>query len=385
MAGGKMAGVENVSELCSVCDREIKENTASIACALCLSWCHKGCTGLSRSEFNKHSSDWKRNHKHSWACEDCKVRKSAVGAPRRSINSNHRTNATSSSSSPHQTPATNTKHRTKSIAPTTKTMPTVAKWNSDDVTDKLTCNIPTILAKNQDQLTLKDAISAISQLYQVIVEQGNTMVSLLNEIITLKNNSDESRVSALEQETQNLREELASIKKATSKENAISTDHGNVDVINDSLRELNDRQQRQRNLMIFGIRESTPTHDQSKSQLDTLIVNDIIRIVHPDVSLDDIKVIRVGREDPDKHRPLKVIMKSAVDVTAIVRQAKEIKKVEDYRLISLSFDRTPKQVEEYRALRATLSTRLQNGERDLRIKYLNGCPRIIKTRISDLN
>lgn len=54
--------------------------------------------------------------------------------------------------------------------------------NNDIDTIKPTCSLTTILAKNQNQLTLKDGISAMSQLYQVIVEQGNAMVNLLNEM-----------------------------------------------------------------------------------------------------------------------------------------------------------------------------------------------------------
>lgn len=69
-----------------------------------------------------------------------------------------------------------------------------------------------MLAKSQSLLTLKVAITAISQLYQV----RNTMVNLLNDIKTLKNKPDESRHFAVELKTQNLRDEL---KKAILKRN----------------------------------------------------------------------------------------------------------------------------------------------------------------------
>lgn len=380
-----MADHDGHCEICSVCEREIKENTASIACALCLSWCHKGCTDLKRSEFNKHSADWKKNHKHSWACEDCKVRKSTVGAPKRfsNVNSSSSCSKTSTTDSKHGIP-TQRSMRNHSHDGTTNVQDQNSSYNVIDA-DNLTSNITTILSKNQNQLTLKDAIAAISQLHQVIVEQGNTMLNLLNEIKALKNKTDDNRIQALELETQNLRDELTSIKEANTQQTLRPADIGRVDVINDSVREINDRQQRQKNLMIFGVPESIPTPELTRAQLDNLTVTDIIKTAYPNSPTHDIRVIRVGRNNPDKPRPLKVIMKSASDVSTIIRHAKEIKKSEDYKLISINFDRTPKQIAEYRDLKATLRTRQKNGENDIKIKYLNGCPKIIKVKSNEEN
>ena len=74
-----------------------------------------------------------------------------------------------------------------------------------------------------------------------------------------------------------------------------------------------------------------------------------------------------------------MVLDSRNDVVSIVRHAKELKKHGSYRNISLSFDKTPQQVAEYKALRATLDKRLQNGEPNLKIKYINGFPKIVST------
>ena len=52
----KMADV-----VCPVCDREIKSNQHALECSVCVSWIHKGCSGISRTDFNKMCPTSKKN------------------------------------------------------------------------------------------------------------------------------------------------------------------------------------------------------------------------------------------------------------------------------------------------------------------------------------
>ena len=48
-----------------------------------------------------------------------------------------------------------------------------------------------------------------------------------------------------------------------------------------------------------------------------------------------------------------------------------------FKNIKISFDRTPRQQEVYKQLKAQLNDRLVKGESNLKIRYFNGTPKIV--------
>lgn len=370
-----MAESQVIVERCSCCETEIRRNTASIACSMCLSWFHKGCTGISIKNFNSYQTEWRKSHKHTWVCESCEVSKAALGAPRRS--GNFSTVAVGAGGDVANLSSANNKRNQSDRQANPD-----ARDNSEH---RLGIDLSTL--PNKGHLTIKDAISAICQLHKLLVEQGNAITNLVDEIKALR--IDNERMKSMETDIQILRDELVTVRS-----NAASTDERSPrddiealrqEFINDSVRELNDRQQRQKNIMIFGVGEAVATDAQTKRELDINAATDVILQACPGASLEDIRVFRVGREDSAKNRPIKVILKSTGDAKTILQHAKELKQRDAYKNITIRHDNTPKQMMEYRAVKSSLVTRLENGETDLRIKYFNGVPKIIKTKPSDLN
>lgn len=68
-------------------------------------------------------------------------------------------------------------------------------------------------------------------------------------------------------------------------------------------------------------------------------------------------------------------MNSAEHVTDIIRHAKELKNIWSYRNITLSYHRTSKQVQEYKALKATLKSSTDGNEIRIKIQYVTGFPK----------
>ena len=130
--------------------------------------------------------------------------------------------------------------------------------------------------------------------------------------------------------------------------------------------------------MIFGASESVASDGRSVIEADIVLASDILRKTNPDANIQGIKVFRVGRENPAKIRPMKVVLQSSNEVKSLIRRAKELKKNDLYKNISLSFDRTSKQIDEYKAMKRNLDSRIQSGETGLVIKYMSGCPKIVK-------
>ena len=80
---------------------------------------------------------------------------------------------------------------------------------------------------------------------------------------------------------------------------------------------------------------------------------------YPEANIQGIKVFSVGREDSEKKRHLKVILGSLSEVKKVVAHSRELKKIDSFKSVSLSFDRTPKQTAEFKAVKATLNLRIQ--------------------------
>lgn len=142
-----------------------------------------------------------------------------------------------------------------------------------------------------------------------------------------------------------------------------------------TLREIDDREARKCNLMIFGCDETASDEDK---HLDTELAQEIIGAVCPEIDTSKIRALRVGKGDQNRKRPIRVKLGSSRDARNIFFKAKEIVKQEKYKHIAVGFDKTKREIEEYRALRGEMQTRVENGETNLRIKYFRNMPKIIK-------
>lgn len=92
-----------------------------------------------------------------------------------------------------------------------------------------------------------------------------------------------------------------------------------------------------------------------------------------------IQSVRVGKSQPNMPRPLKVTFDNSHIVRYLLRQKKNLLDDPQLKKVKLSDDKTPKQVEELKQLRAVLEERLKSGETDLTIKYIKNSPTIVST------
>lgn len=111
--------------------------------------------------------------------------------------------------------------------------------------------------------------------------------------------------------------------------------------------------------------------------LRTLNILIILSDTSHDISV-PLKVIRLGRFQPGKMRPIKTIFSMATDVFDIIRNKKKISHSNLPSTINISTDRTPNQRESMKKLCEELASRTNNGEIGLTIKFQRGVPKIIK-------
>lgn len=144
------------------------------------------------------------------------------------------------------------------------------------------------------------------------------------------------------------------------------------------LEEFNQRNVRKSNLVIFGVEEQ----DQELSaatciEQDKTEVANILRVIEPELNTQNIKPIRLGIFNNTKNRPIKISLNDEKRVHSVIRKANVLKNNRSYKNISISLDRTPRQIEHYRKLKKELKEREDGGEQNLRIKYVKGIPKII--------
>ncbi|KAJ3657714.1 hypothetical protein Zmor_009499 [Zophobas morio] len=164
---------------------------------------------------------------------------------------------------------------------------------------------------------------------------------------------------------------------ATLKESLINKPNNQFEEI---VAEVMEREKRKNNLIIFGVPEqSSSLNNSQRADLDLSAVNSVLESIKPDPAVPEFKLQRLGRFLPhnSKTRPIKVTFGDESDVHKFIREAKKLKGNPSFGAISLSFDRTTKQIEAYKQLKQQLDARIATGEKDLKIRYVKGLPKIV--------
>ena len=112
-------------------------------------------------------------------------------------------------------------------------------------------------------------------------------------------------------------------------------------------------------------------HDKAK-------IKDILDGI--DVNCDTCKTFRLGRAT-DKPRPLKVVFSNPDLVSVCLRNRRALKE----KNVSLSADLTYLQRDEIRNAHKELENRKQNGESGLYIRYINGSPKVLVSKVSNVS
>lgn len=155
------------------------------------------------------------------------------------------------------------------------------------------------------------------------------------------------------------------VKKLKSKQSATECES--------TIGEIHEREKRSRNVIMFGVGESSSEDPNERQQHDKKEITAILSKVASDISIERAPVIRLGKPNSNKPRPIKIILKSRESALEILRSQKKLMNSK----IRIKSDLTPMQREYLRSLGEQLEERRKKGERDITIKYVRGVPKII--------
>nr|CAI5852005.1 unnamed protein product [Callosobruchus analis] len=201
-----------------------------------------------------------------------------------------------------------------------------------------------------------------------IMEENEKLLNIYQQKIAILENevlkiaSVQDRASKLERQLEKLSAKLEKSDVDIVNINNKLYEMKYQEVSRNTINEINDRETRKNNLMVFNLEEGDNTVN-----CDTVAAKEIIKHVCAGLNANDIKTFRVGRPQPNKTRPLRVVMKSQTEVRNVFFKAKELKKAPKYEHLALGLDKTPAQLAAFKNLKKELETRIQSGEDNLKI------------------
>lgn len=139
-----------------------------------------------------------------------------------------------------------------------------------------------------------------------------------------------------------------------------------------------DRSLRACNLVFYNVPEANPNSSDFSNDVTT--INDILELCDPKLVVCPESVSRIGKFDTQKNRPVKVIMKNLNDKMVCLRNKNKLLREKKFNKVIVTDDKTPKQLSHLKALREELKDRVDKGEKDLTIKYIQNIPQIINRK-----
>lgn len=203
--------------------------------------------------------------------------------------------------------------------------------------------------------------------------QMNELKSTSSNIL-LEHNNIKSKVTLLENKISTNENKIKSLESIPPKyELTTSTNINAVLSSNECLiREIRDRQEREKNIIIMGIPEQNCQSTEERIYKDEIEVMAVTQSIYKDIQK-PLKIIRLGKYNPTKNRRIKVCYDSKEPAKQLLRG-----KIKVPGNIKIYSDQTPAQIKYLQSLKEELLRRTSNGENDLTIKYINGTPTITK-------
>lgn len=136
--------------------------------------------------------------------------------------------------------------------------------------------------------------------------------------------------------------------------------------------ELNDQRNRQNNVIMFNLPESSERSTADANADDLQKIKQALDEIGTGIVISS--VTRLDKKEPGKTRPVKVTFANTTDAKLVLKNPKRIEN------INIKSDQTPLQREYLKQVKSELKSRRDDGENNLTIKFKNGLPTIIQSK-----
>ena len=204
------------------------------------------------------------------------------------------------------------------------------------------------------------------------------MMSKFNEAVVQLNSATEN-LNKYTEDLKNIKDEQTNIlsklpvieDRLSVLENKQSSSSTNVQ---DVIAEINLQKIKEKNVMIFNL------HDHKDTQKDLDYIKKFLS--NNNVNTNNISMKRIGIFNKDKKRPIKLFFKTRYEAFNLLKKSKIIASKSKHKIF-ITNDKTIAQQQYEKEIRSQLKTRIDNGENNLKIKYINSIPKIIEVFTED--
>lgn len=240
--------------------------------------------------------------------------------------------------------------------------------------------------ENQPQTTLLKQLSLLTDKISELTINVNALSALPSKI---DNMATKDEVNSLSSGIDKLRESIDS--RLTHIESRVDDLDNRIQSLEDQVApstssfevffgEIEDRNRRAYNLMVYNLPESRNKEVDSRIRFDKENVMELAQAIGYEINLESLKLYRIGKPVASKSRPLKLVFRSTSDAASFLSEFVKAKLMEGnskFSNVGVSRDRTNKERQYLSSLRAELDSRIKKGEENLTIKYKNGIPSIV--------
>lgn len=187
-------------------------------------------------------------------------------------------------------------------------------------------------------------------------------------------------INALKATIISLQEEVRQI-KSNSQPRALESNK----FIEEIISEVSERQRRKRNILIFNVKEERHRPHDEQNVADKNNIHKIVQLLVPSTKLNICNVFRLGMPNSSntRPRPIKLCLTNEEDALKLLKKSQALKETNEFKEVFLTSDKTPREIEFYKSIKSEFLDRKNNGEDDIKIKYVDNVPKIVK--IADLN
>lgn len=223
---------------------------------------------------------------------------------------------------------------------------------------------------SQNIASINTQIADIKSTTDLLISENRLLKSEIAELKSSKNIA-EKNITEIKNDLQQL--------KLASDTNTHNQQDPPANTPSDIINEVQERLTRDKNIIISGLTESSSANINDKREHDRAEVAKIIQKAYPEETAPKVvKMYRLGKVTASKPRLIKVGFESPLVPKTILKNRTQIENVKIYS------DQTPYQQKFMKDLKEDLRRRIENGEKDLTIKYINGVPKIIETSPKNL-
>lgn len=186
-----------------------------------------------------------------------------------------------------------------------------------------------------------------------------------------KNDEMEQKLKIMEEKWETLKEDITRevIDRVREERNENIVKQTTESVLQ-HLREENEKNKRKENIIMYNVMESEKENTEDRIKEDRARVTDVIEnsLEVQDYAIE--KIVRLGRKEDDRNRPLLIKFRNVTEKWNVVKNAKKMKNERDVnkKRIGIALDMTEKEREIEKILVTELKRRRANGEQGLYIK-----------------